>query len=111
IGYLQPCGGGERAARVGARTLGGPPALAQCRRADDADHRLALIDEGDQGGPDRDAADKVLGAVDRVDDPAAGTVARTAEFLAQDGVAGTGPGKLAANGLFSGLVGIGDRGE
>ena len=94
---------------VGAGALGRPPALAQRRGADHADHGFAFVDEGDQRGPHRHSADKVLGAVDRVDDPAAGTVAGTSELLTEHGVTGTGTGQLAADGLLGGLVRIGDR--
>ena len=42
-----------------------------CGRGDDAEHDLVVDGQRDQGRPDRHAAHEVLGAVDRVDDPAA----------------------------------------
>ena len=55
--------------REGAPPPGRPPAAAERRRGDHADHELAVELERDQRGPDRDAADEVRRAVDRVDDP------------------------------------------
>ena len=62
-----------------------------CGRRHDAEHDLVVDGERDQGGPDGDAADEVLGAVDRVDDPAPLAVARRPVLLAGHRVARADP--------------------
>ena len=54
---------------VGALAARRPPALAERRGGRDADHRPAVALERDERRPDRDPADEVPRAVDRVDDP------------------------------------------
>ena len=62
---------GQRLAGPRAAALRRPPASAEGRRRDDAGDDLVLDHQADERRPDRNAADEVLGAVDRVDDPAA----------------------------------------
>src|SRR5690606_6969962 len=87
-----------------------PPALAERRGADHSDDRHAVDGEGDEGRPDRNAAQVVGGAVNRVDDPLTGRVAFAAELLTQDGVLAAIGGEPGPDGLFDGLIGVGDRG-
>ena len=83
---------------AGPRALaaGGPPAAAESRGRDHADDDVGSVDEGDERGPDGHAAYVVLGAVDRVEDPAPAarrpcTGCVGAELLADDGVVRCGP--------------------
>ena len=99
----------QRAAGPRAVAGRGPPAPLELRGRDDAEHDLVVDGERDQGGPDGDAADEVLGAVDRVHDPAPLAVAGRALLLAGDGVPRPDPRQGAADGLLDGLVGVGDR--
>ena len=71
----------------------------------------AVALERDERGPHRDAAGVALGAVDRVDDPAALRVAGRAELLADDGVARASAGEALAHHLLHRAVGLGDRRE
>ena len=92
------------------------PVAAHQRRpragADDhADHGHTVIDQRDEGRPHRHPAHEVLGAVDRVDHPAAGAVAGRVELLALDGVARPGPLELGPDVLLGGAVGVGHRRE
>ncbi|MPM49152.1 hypothetical protein SDC9_95880 [bioreactor metagenome] len=54
----------------GALSAGGPPPPAEGRGTDHSGDHLGALHQRDQRGPHRHAADVVLGAVDRVDDPA-----------------------------------------
>jgi hypothetical protein len=63
-----------------------PPALAQRGRRGDADNRAAVPLERDERRPDRDPADEVPRAVDRIDDPA-GVRLLAAALLAQEAFA------------------------
>ena len=76
-------------------------------KADDADLRDAIHGQSDEGSPDRDTADVVLGAVDRVDDPAPRTRAAPAEFLAEHRVPRPGPAQYVAHGFLGRPVRIG----
>lgn len=113
LGYPQPGRRGQAAAGEGSQALGGPPAAVERRSRDDADHRavaaLAALHQRDQRRPDRHPADVVLGAVDRVDDPAARSRALAAELLAEHRVPWPGPLELAADELFGGLVRLAHR--
>ena len=69
----------------------------------DPDAHLAVLLEREQRRPHRDAAHVVLGAVDRVDDPApARQRPSTPELLAQDRVAGPRPAEPVADQLLGG---------
>ena len=72
---------------------------------------MAVVNERDQRGPDRDSADEVVGPVDRVDDPASGAVAGGVELLTLDRVQGTGAFELVANDFLRCLVGVTDQRE
>src|SRR6266498_2651567 len=80
-----------------------------------ADQRAAVALQGDQRGEHRDAADVVLGAVDRVDDPARGCLGAVApgdaELLAKDRVVGPLLADALAQQLLGGPVRLGDRGQ
>ena len=97
---------GERAA-----TLARPPPTPDGRCRDDTRDHVVLDHQRDERRPDRDSADEVLGAVDRVDHPAARSPAGRALLLAVERVARTGSAERAAHGLLDGLVGVGDRGQ
>ena len=91
-----------------------PPRLAHQRRPSagalttpTAD--LVVDHQRDQGGPDRHAADEVLGAVDRVDHPAPRTPAGVLHLLAVHRVPRPGPAERAPQRLLDGGVGVGDR--
>jgi len=72
---------------------------------------LAVIDERDQSGPDRDASDEVVGPVDWVDDPASWAVAGRLELLTLDRIPRAGAFELVANDLLGRLVGVADQGQ
>ena len=99
----------QRAAGPRAVARRGPPAPLELRGRHDAEHDLVVDGERDQGGPDGDAADEVLRAVDRVHDPAPLAVAGRALLLAGHRVPRPDPRQGAADGLLDGLVGVGDR--
>lgn len=65
----------------------------------------------DQRGPDRDAADVVLRAVNRVDDPGPASAHRAAVLFANEGVVGPVGLEVFAQRPLDGLVGIGHRGH
>ena len=111
VGDLAPGRLEQRPAGPGAVAGRGPPATLELRGGDHAEHHLVVDDEGDERGPDRHAADEVLGAVDRVDDPASLAVPGRALLLAGDRVAGAHPRQRAPDALLDRLVGVGDRGE
>jgi hypothetical protein len=85
-----------------------PPALAERRRGGDPDNRPAVSLERDQRRPDRDPADEVPRAVDRVDDPARGGLLAAALFaeeaLARPTLRDRGPQRLLDR-----TVGVRDR--
>src|SRR6266568_5090742 len=99
----------------GTGAPGRPPAPAECRRGGQTDHQAAVALQGDQRGEHRDAADVVLGAVDRVDDPARGCLGAVApgdaELLAKDRVVGPLLADALAQQLLGGPVRLGDRGQ
>ena len=104
--------------RPGPLALGRPPAATEGRGRHDADDHVRAVDEGDQGGPDGYAAYVVLGAVDRVEDPAAtgvggalGQSLVSPKLLADDPVVGSGRPEVRAQQLLGRTVGIADRGE
>jgi hypothetical protein len=80
-------------------------------RGADADAHHAVLLQREQRRPPGHAADVVLRAVDRVDDPAARAAPLGAELLPEDGVAGARGGEPLADELLGGLVGLGDRRE
>ena len=108
---MDPLGRSQAAARPGAGPVGGPPAPAEGRRGHEAEHGHVVVDERDQGRPGGHPADEVVGAVDRVDDPAPGAVAGGLELLALDGVAGPGALELDPDQLLGRLVGVADQRE
>ena len=64
-------------------------ALVEHRHVDQPEDRLAVVEQGDQRRPARQAADEGAGAVDRVEAPAVAARARlVAKFLAGDAVIG-----------------------
>jgi len=63
-----------------------------------------------QRRPHRHASREILGAVDGVDDPTPLGFASRATLLTENGVRGARRGEAAANHLFDGTVGVGDRG-
>src|SRR5262249_5466736 len=66
-----------------------PEGLSQGRHLDDSRDGFVLVLEADQRAPDRDAADKVAGAVDGIDDPAkARTAGPIAMLFPEEAVAG-----------------------
>jgi hypothetical protein len=110
-GNVQPTRGRQAATGPGAGAGGRPPAASQRRRGDQADHRHAVVHQGDQGGPDRHPADEVLRPVDRIHDPLPGATAGGAELLADHRVPGSGPAQLAADQFLGRPIGISDRGQ
>src|SRR5690606_4530256 len=108
LGDVEPGGRGQAASGEGTVVQRGPPAAAQRRRGDQADDRtepaLTGFHQGDQGGPDRDTAHVVLGAVDGVDHPAPGAGALDAVLLAEDRVPRAGAGEVAADEFLRRLV-------
>ena len=94
-----------------AGALGRPPAASEGGRGHDADDRLVVVEQGDQGGPHRHAADEALGAVDRVEHPAPVAAAGRAELLAEHRVVGPLDLEQVAQGLLDGPVGVADGGE
>src|SRR5215213_783967 len=98
-------------ARVRTTTQARPPAPAERRRADDTDRRLIIDHQGNQRAPYRHAAYEVLGAVDRVDDPAARAPSGIAHLLTMHRIAWPSPAEGTADGPFGRSVGIGDRSE
>lgn len=88
------------------------PALAQRRRGDDCGLQLAVPLGGDERPEDRDAADVVVGAVDRVDVPAGGRLPRVgAVLLADHPVAGERGGDPVPHEALDPAVGLGDEGR
>src|SRR5439155_9609124 len=83
--------------------------VAGDRVVDDADGDLARVLEPDQRGPDGHVADEVLGAVDRVDDPASPLIAHRAELLAEEPVLGKRAAEHLADDLLGALVGLRHR--
>ena len=55
-----------------------PPPTAECRRGHHADDRIAVVEQRDERGPHRHAADVVLRAVDGIDHPLARARRRSA---------------------------------
>ena len=95
-----------------AVALGCPPATAQCWGRDYADNRLAVLQQGNQGGPDRDIAHEVLGAVDGVDDPLTALKhSFAAEFFAENFIARALVRQNLAEQLLARDIGIGDRSQ
>jgi len=92
-----------------ANTYGRP--RAEGGRGDHPDHDVATDHQPDQRGPDRHAPDEVLGAVDRIQDPAPLSHARPAGLLAEHRVARPGPAQHVPQLLLGSQVGIGDRGK
>src|SRR6185295_7694084 len=75
-----------------------------------AEHRRALVQQRDQGAPDRKSRDEGSGAVDRIQHPDIfGVLALIAEFLADDAVLGKVGLDQAAHHRFGGAVGLGNR--
>src|SRR5207253_7969502 len=63
------------------------PALAECRGGSERRDQLPSALDGEQRGPDGNAADEVMRAVDRIDDPARLAVSRLRpELFAQQAV-------------------------
>ncbi len=86
------------------------PPLAHRRRADHADHGLAVDDQGEQCGPHRHAAHEVLGPVDGVDQPGRHPGLQPAPLLLpRHGVGGEGGGQPVARERLDLEVGLGDR--
>src|SRR5690606_27922983 len=94
----------QRPPGPGASPLRRPPATAACGRGDQAHHALVPVDDADDRDPDGHAADVVLRAVDRVDDPAAVGGAGGAVLLPDDGVPNAGARELGADGLLARAV-------
>jgi hypothetical protein len=93
---------------VRALAAGRPPALAQRRRGRDPERRAAVPLERDQRRPDRDPADEVPRAVDRVDDPARVGLAAAA-LLAEEALAGAPLDDRRPQRLLDRAVGVRDR--
>jgi hypothetical protein len=108
-----PAGRGLGQAAPGPRAAAqrAPPAAAERGRRHHSHHDVRAVHQPDQGGPDRNAPDVVLGPVDGVQDPAARPGAGPAEFLAEHRVARTRPAQHVAQRLFGRLVGIAHRRE
>lgn len=63
--------------------------LVENRLIDAAEDRLPLMEEGDEGAPERDTGDETLGAVDGIEHPDEfGVLVFIAVFLADDPVGG-----------------------
>lgn len=83
------------------------PASSQRRCGDDTDDRDAIFHECDQRGPDGDAAQKVLGAIDRVDDPLASVGCISCpELLTDDRILRSCGRKRGPKSLLGGTIGI-----
>ncbi len=108
-GYPAPCRLGQAAAGPRSAARRGPPAPAEGRGGHHADHDLRAVHQPDERRPHRYAADVVLGAVDRVDDPAPWPAAPPARLLAEHRVPGPRPAQHVAQRLFGGPVGVGYR--
>jgi len=83
--------------------------LTERRLVDGAEHRLALMEEADEGGPKRDAGDEAFGAVDRIEhpDPLRASVF-TAEFLPNNAVIREARFDHLPHNFFSAAIGGGD---
>ena len=82
----------------------------QRRRADDPDLGYTIDQQGDQACPYRYAAHEILGSVDRVDDPLPpGQSGCPTEFLAEDAVVRTDPGKSLPQACFDRMIGVANR--
>lgn len=96
-------------------TLGRPPATVQRGGGHHADDRLeavlARLHQRDQGRPYGDTAYVVLGAVDRVDDPAPRAGALDPVLLAQDRVTRARPVQVPADQFLRVLVRLAHRGH
>ena len=64
-------------------TVLGGVELAEERQPDDADDRAAVVDQGERDGAQRNVADEVRGAVNRVQRPIPVAVAVVAVLLTQ----------------------------
>ena len=86
---------------------------ARRRREDDAEARGLVHDQSDVDGVIVAAADKLLGAVERVDQEERAGVGRDASrrdfLLGDDRHARGGPGQSGEDDQFGGAVGLGDR--
>ena len=92
------------------RTAVAGKALADIGLVHHAEHRRALVQQRDQGAPDRKSRDEGFGAVDGIEHPDIfGVLALVAEFLADDAVLGKVGLDQAAHHSFGGAVGLGDR--
>jgi hypothetical protein len=94
-----------------AATLPADVALAERRAVDQAEDRLAGVEQRDERREERNAAREADRPIDRIDQPA-GAVrgALGAELLAEDGVVGEGAAQVLADHPLGGLVGLGDGG-
>jgi len=104
VGHAHP-GAVDEGAATPAR--GGE--VARHRVQDHAGRDGAAFLKADQDRPEGDPPDEVLGAVDRIDDPARLLRARGAELLAEEPVIGKGAAEDPADQLLGLPVGLGDR--
>src|SRR5206468_7497011 len=100
-GDAEPPRPGRRAG-PGAVAARGPPPALQDGCGDDADDDRVVGPQCDQRRPDRYAADVVLRAVDRIDDPRARRVARRTGLFADDRVVRSFGGKGSPYGVLYG---------
>ena len=102
----------ELAVAPRATTASCPPPRAERRRRDHPERELAVDFEREQRRPHRQAAGVPLGAVDRIDDPAARRAdARLALLLTEHGVVGSGARELGPDHGLDRAVGFGDGRE
>ena len=110
----------ESASRASSRSsvapgplpLHGPVELLERRDGDDAQHRLAPVDQADADGPERQPVNEVAGAVDRVDRPPPRPRApRRGILLAGDLVVREPLAQPAANHLLEVLIEVGDEAQ
>lgn len=94
-------------AQPGAPVRRRPPAAVQGGGADHADGGAVVLQQGDQRGPDRYAAQEVLGAVDGVDQPGAPGGDGAAGLLPGERVVGAGGAQFLADGRLDGGVRVG----
>ena len=100
----------------GAAVEGGGRAVAEHELAQNglvnaAEHGLALVEEGDECAPKRDAGDERLGAVDGIEHPdELGVGVLGAKFFADDAVGGEFCGNEPAQEFFGAAIGGRDRG-
>jgi len=109
-GDVEPARPG-RSGRPRAVVAGRPPSPSERGCGHDSEGDRGVDPQREEGRPHRYAADEVLGAVDRVDDPGAAGVAGGAGLLADDRVVRSFRAERASYRVLDRAVGVGDGGE